>query len=113
MPRSSAVASIAFCGNQPPHCCWARHRIGITADCWRPSGYCAILPLAQARFSGVKAKLGGCFSARRRTLIGPPPPPHSLPLKGGGSGGGSREANSARRKRAQRDQCKYAPSNSL
>src|SRR5215472_7764576 len=67
MPSRSATASIAFCGNQPPHCACARHRTGITADCWRPAGYLSICALAHARLSGVNAKLGGCFSARRRT----------------------------------------------
>src|SRR5580693_9221126 len=89
MPSNSAVASIAFCGSQPPDCSCARHSTGITADCWRPSGYLAICAFAQAKFSGVKEKLGGCFSARRRTLIGRPRR-NSLPLKGGGSGRGSR-----------------------
>src|SRR5262249_14603840 len=56
---------------QPPACSWARHRIGITAEACRPTGYFSISRFAQARFSGVKAKLAGCWSggARRRTDI--------------------------------------------
>ena len=42
------------------------------AEAWRPSGYFAISFRAQARLASVKAKLSGCFSARRRTLIGRP-----------------------------------------
>ena len=49
MPSNSAVASIAFCGSQPPHCSWARHRMGITAD---------------GKFSWVEVEcLGACVNA--------------------------------------------------
>src|SRR5215468_4388564 len=71
MPSRSATYSIALRGSQPPDCSWVRHRIGITAEACRPSGYLAICCFAQARFSAVKAKLVGCCSggARRRTDI--------------------------------------------
>src|SRR6266446_10952356 len=71
MSSISATCSIAARDVQPPDCSWARHRIGITAEACRPSGYLAISRFAQARFSGVKAKLAGCSSggARRRTDI--------------------------------------------
>src|SRR4029079_13759764 len=69
MPSRVATASIAFCDSQPLFCSCARHRIGITADCWRPSGYLAICFLAHARLSAVNANASGCNSggARRRT----------------------------------------------
>ena len=66
MPSISAMARIAGSVTQPSWSC-ARHKSEITAEAWRPSGYFAISFFAQARFSGVKAKLAGCFSARRRT----------------------------------------------
>src|SRR5262245_20689916 len=71
MSSIPATCSIAARGVQPPDCSWARHRIGITAEACRPSGYLAISRFAQARFSGVNAKLAGCCSggARRRTDI--------------------------------------------
>src|SRR6266849_7444765 len=71
MPSNSATYSIALRDVQPPACSWARHRIGITAEACRPSGYFAISRFAQSRFSGVNAKLAGCWSggARRRTDI--------------------------------------------
>src|SRR5712675_846371 len=71
MSSMAATCSIAARGVQPPDCSWARHRIGITAEACRLSGYLAISRFAQARFSGVKAKLAGCTSggARRRTDI--------------------------------------------
>src|SRR5712671_5295805 len=71
MPSRSATYSIALRDVQPPACSWARHRIGITAEACRPCGYFAISRFAQSRFSGVKAKLAGCWSggARRRTDI--------------------------------------------
>src|SRR5215475_10521350 len=71
MPSSSATYSIALRDVQPPACSWARHRSGITAEACRPSGYLVICCFAQARFSGVKAKVSGCCSggARRRTDI--------------------------------------------
>src|SRR6516164_6833591 len=50
----------------------ARHKTGMTAECWRPSGYFATCAFAQDRLSGVNAKLAGCFSANRRTLIDRP-----------------------------------------
>src|ERR1700722_14542057 len=69
-PRS-ATARIPASETQPSCCSCARHRIAIAAEAWRPSGYFVISAFAQARFSGVKAKLAGCFSlgARRRTDI--------------------------------------------
>src|SRR5436305_9852279 len=85
-PSRAATCSIAFCGSQPPACSCARHRIGMTADCWRPSGYFAIWSLAQSKFSAVKENSFGCSSggARRRTAISVLPP-HGmiLPLPGG------------------------------
>src|SRR5450756_697179 len=71
MPSRSATARIAASDTQPSCCSGTRHRIGITAEAWRPSGYLAICSLAQARFSAVKVKFAGCssFGARRRTDI--------------------------------------------
>src|ERR1700674_2960265 len=71
MASMSATYSIAFCGTQPPACCWARHRTGITAEASRPCGYLAISRFVQARFSAVKANSFGWIaaSARRRTDI--------------------------------------------
>ena len=43
-----------------PSCSWARHSSASTAEASLPGGYLAISRLAQARFSGVKAKLSGC-----------------------------------------------------
>src|SRR5262245_33665761 len=74
MPSMSATARIAASETQPPACSCARHRIGITAEACRPSGYFAICAFAQVRFSAVNAKLPGCssFGARRRTDIDAP-----------------------------------------
>src|ERR1700732_1617034 len=71
MSRKRATCSIAFCGNQPPACSWARHSSGRMAECCRPGGYFVISRSAQARFSSVNAKLSGWIagSARRRTAI--------------------------------------------
>ncbi len=55
----SATTRIAASEIQPLACSCARQRIGITADACRPSGYFAICPFAQARFSSLKAKLAG------------------------------------------------------
>jgi hypothetical protein len=43
-----------------PSCSCARHSSGMIALACRPSGYLVICASAQARFSGVKAKLSGC-----------------------------------------------------
>src|SRR5690348_7760557 len=71
MPSKSATARIAASETQPSCCSCTRHRISITAEASRPSGYFAICFLAQARFSGVNVKFAGCssFGARRRTDI--------------------------------------------
>src|SRR5687767_8231051 len=65
MPRRSATTSIIGFVTQPS-CSWPRHRMGITAEAWRPGGYFSIWRLAQASFSALKAKLAGCSRARRR-----------------------------------------------
>src|SRR6478752_6832744 len=69
MSSRSATARIAASETQPSCCSWTRHRIAITADAWRPSGYLAICAFAQARFSAENVKFAGCssFGARRRT----------------------------------------------
>src|SRR5690606_18494657 len=70
MPSMSAIASIAAFVTQPS-CSCARMRSGITADCWRPSGYFRIVASAQTAFSSLKANAAGCTlsSASRRTDI--------------------------------------------
>src|SRR4051794_32816437 len=57
---------------QPSCCSCTRHKIGMTAEAWRPDGNLAICCFAQARFSSLNAKLSGCssFGARRRTDMG-------------------------------------------
>ena len=50
---------MAGSGSQPPCCSCARHSSGMTAEACLPGGYLAIVALAQAAFSGVKAKLAG------------------------------------------------------
>ena len=68
MPSISATTRIAGSVTQPS-CSCARQRSEITAEACRPGGYFAISFFAQARFASLKAKLSGCFSARRRTDI--------------------------------------------
>ena len=70
--NSAAMARIAGSGTQPS-CFCASHRMGTTADCWRPSGYLEIHHLACSIASGLKAKDAGCSLARRRTLNGRSP----------------------------------------
>src|SRR3954468_14472428 len=71
MSSRSATARIAASETQPSCCSWTRHRIGMTAEGCRPSGYLAICCFAQARLSSEKANFAGCssFGARRRTDI--------------------------------------------
>ena len=57
----SIEATVSMIGREiQPSCSWARHRSGITAEAWRPSGYFAICVFAHSRFASVKAKLLGC-----------------------------------------------------
>src|SRR4051794_17492443 len=71
MSSMSATTRIAASETQPSSCSCARHRIAITAEACRPSGYFVISRFAHARFSSVNEKLAGCnsFGARRRTDI--------------------------------------------
>ena len=63
------MRSMAGLDTHPSFCCWARRSSAITADACRPSGYFLIWRSTQARFSGVKSKLSGWISARRRTVM--------------------------------------------
>src|SRR5687768_13928375 len=67
MESSAATARMAGSETQPS-CFWISHRIGITADCWRPCGYFEIHHCACLALSFENSKLAGWFGERRRTL---------------------------------------------
>src|SRR5690606_27453565 len=73
MPRSSPMARMAGSETQPS-CFWTSHRIGITAEARRFSGYLLIHQSALAFVAFEKANEAGCSLARRRTLIRFPVP---------------------------------------
>jgi len=70
MPSMSATYSIALRDVQPPACSWARHRIGITAEAWRPSGIFGDLLLRPGEILRREGEARGLSAAgaRRRTL---------------------------------------------
>src|SRR5579872_515182 len=71
MLRSSPTARMAGSETQPSCFCTSQ-RIGITADCCRPSGYFAIHSSAAFMVAPEKAKLAGCSLARRLTDMAQP-----------------------------------------